>query len=325
MKRRDFLLLLGGALTAARPLRAQQRAMPVVAQLSTFSPPANLGNLVRGPVHQGMGEMGFVEGQNMAWEYRWAEGHYDRLPALAADLVRRKVDVIVTNGGTPSAIAAKNATSTIPIVFTGVGDPVGIGLVASLAQPGGNITGFSELGVEAIPKRIELLCELVPQAAAIALLVNPNNEVSELLVRTAEQATHAKGLRLVVLKASSEDEIELAFAQFHADVLLVGGDPFFNTRPNLFVAMAARHAVPALYFYPQFATAGGLISYGTDTGALYRQAGIYAGKILKGAKPADLPVQQPTTFRLVINLKTAKELGLTVPPEILARADEVIE
>jgi putative ABC transport system substrate-binding protein len=244
---------------------------------------------------------------------------------LAADLVRRKVDVIVTNGGTPSAIAAKNATSTIPIVFTGVGDPVGIGLVASLAQPGGNITGFSELGVEATPKRIELLCELVPQAAAIALLVNPNNEVSELLVRTAEQATHAKGLRLVVVKASSEDEIEVAFAQFHADVLLVGGDPFFNTRPKQFAALAARHAVPALYFYPQFATAGGLISYGTDTGALYRQAGIYAGKILKGAKPADLPVQQPTTFRLVINLKTAKELGLTVPPEILARADEVIE
>ena len=325
MRRRDFILLLGSAMTAAGALRAQQRAMPVIAQLSAFSPPANLGDLVRGPIHQGMGEMGFVERQNMAWEYRWAEGHYDRLPALAADLVRREVDVIVTNGGTPPAIAAKNATSTIPIIFTGVGDPVGIGLVGNLARPGGNITGFSELGVEPTPKRVELLCELVPQAAAIALLVNPNNEASELLVRTAEEATHVKGVRLVVLKASSEDEIEVAFAQLHADALLVGGDAFFNTRPKQFAALAARHAVPALYFFPQFVAAGGLISYGTDTGALYRQAGIYAGKILQGDKPADLPVQQPTIFRLVINLKTAKELGLTVPPSILARADEVIE
>jgi putative tryptophan/tyrosine transport system substrate-binding protein len=325
MRRRELLLLAGGMIATGRALRAQQKAMPVIGVLNVGSPPANLGDLLRGPIHQGMSEEGFVEGQNMMWEYRWADFHNDRLPALAADLVSRKVDLIITGASFPPALAAKNATSTIPIIFTGVGDPVGIGLVGNLARPGGNITGFSELGVEPTPKRVELLCELVPQAAAIALLVNPNNEASELLVRTAEEATHAKGVRLVVLKASSEDEIEVAFAQLHADALLVGGDAFFNTRPKQFAALAARHAVPALYFFPQFVAAGGLISYGTDTGALYRQAGIYAGKILQGDKPADLPVQQPTIFRLVINLKTAKELGLTVPPSILARADEVIE
>ena len=303
------MMALSAAMAVARGVRAQQKAMPVIGQLSAFSPPANLGDLLRGSIRQGMGEMGFVEGQNMIWEYRWGEGHYDRLPALAADLVSRKVDVIVTFGGTPSAVAAKNATSTIPIVFTGVGDPVEFGLVTSLARPGGNLTGFSVLGAELIPKRVELLCELVPQAAAIALLVNPNNEANELLVRVAEEATHAKGVRLVVLKARSEDEIEAAFAQLHADALLVGGDAFFNARPDQFAAAAARHSVPALYFFPQFVAAGGLISYGTDTDALSRQAGVYAGKILKGAKPADLPVQQPTTFKLVINLKTARALG----------------
>jgi putative ABC transport system substrate-binding protein len=325
MNRRELLVMMGGATATARPLLAQQKAVPVVAQLSAFSPPVNLGDLVRGPIHQGMAEMGFVEGQNTMWEYRWAEGHYDRLPALAADLVSRKVDVIVTIGGTPPTLAAKNATSTIPIIFTGIGDPVEAGLVASLARPGSNLTGFSVLGAELIPKRVELLCELVPQAAAIALLVNPNNEATELLVRVAEETTHAKGVRFVVLRASSEDEIEAAFTQLHADALLVGGDAFFNTRANQLAALAARHAVPALYWWPQFVAAGGLISYGTDTDVGYRQAGIYVGKILKGEKPADLPVQQPTTFKLVVNLKTAKELGLTVPPSILARADEVIE
>jgi putative tryptophan/tyrosine transport system substrate-binding protein len=196
MRRRAFIALLGGVFSWPYLAHAQQKPMPVIGQLSAFSPPANLGDLVRGPIHQGMGEMGFVEGQNIMWEYRWAEGNYDRLPALAADLVSRKVDVIVTIGGTPPTLAAKNATSTIPIIFTGVGDPVEAGLVASLARPGGNLTGFSVLGAEVIPKRVELLCELVPQVAAIALLVNPNNEATELLVRIAEEATHAKGVRL---------------------------------------------------------------------------------------------------------------------------------
>jgi putative ABC transport system substrate-binding protein len=248
------------------------------------------------------------------------------LPALAADLVSRKVDVFVTQGGASSAIAAKNATSTIPIVFTNVGDPIGLGLVASLARPGGNLTGFTELSVELEPKRLELLCELVPQAVVIALLVNPDNgSAAEQHVRAAEEAARTKGVRLVVLKASSDGEIEAAFAQLQAGGFLVVTDPFFLSRRDQLVALAARHAVPAIYGNPGLVAAGGLISYGADTGALFRQAGIYAGRILKGAKPADLPVQQPTAFKLVVNLKTAKALGLTIPPSILARADEVIE
>ena len=272
--------------------------------------------------------MGFVEGQNMMWEYRRAEGHYDRLPALAADLVSRKVDVIVTNGGAPPALAAKNATSTIPIVFTEVGDPIGFGLVANLAQPGGNLTGFSNLTVELIPKRLELLYELVPQAAVIALLVDPDNEMAEKHIRTTQEAASAKGIKLAVLKASTEAEIDAAFAaiqQLQAGGLLVAADAFLFTRRAQLVALAAQHAVPAIYSNSVFVAAGGLISYGTNTDALFRQVGIYAGKILKGEKPADLPVQQPTKFELVVNLQTAKALGLTVPPSILALADEVIE
>ena len=321
MKRRDFVLLLAGAMTAVRSLGAQQKAMSVVGQLSIYSPPANL----RSPIRQGMSELGFVEGQNMMWEYRWAEGHYDRLPALAADLVNRKVDVIIAIAGTPPALAAKNATSTIPIVFIGVGDPVGFGFAASLARPGGNLTGFSDLGVELTPKRLELLCELVPHAAVIAMLVNPDNDMSERQVKAAEEAARAKGVRLDVLRAANEGEIEAAFAQLHADALLVGGDALFNSRPNQLAALAAHLGVPAIYWGQNYGVAGGLISYRPDTDALLRQAGIYAGKILQGAKPADLPVQQPTTFKLVVNLKTAKALGLTIPPSILARADEVIE
>jgi putative ABC transport system substrate-binding protein len=324
MNRRELIALLGSATFWPLATWAQQKAMSVVGTLSGFSPPANLGDLLRGPINQGMGEMGFVEGRNLMWEYRWAEGHYERLAALAADLVSRKVDVIVTNG-TPSALAAKNATSTIPIVFAGVGDPVGVGLVASLARPGGNLTGFSVFGAELVPKRIELLCELLPQAAAIALLVNPNKKMSDHLVRAAEEATHVKGVRLDVLKASSEGEIEPAFAQLHADAFLVDGDLFFVARREQLAALAARLGVPAIYPLHEFVAAGGLISYGPDVGAQYRQAGIYAGRILKGERPADLPVQQPTTFKLVINLKAAKDLGLTIPPSILARADEVIE
>jgi putative ABC transport system substrate-binding protein len=319
------MLLLAGAATAARGLRAQQKAMAVIGYLSEFSPPANLG---RGPVHQGLSETGFVEGQNMVSEYRWAEGQYDRLPALAADLVSRKVDLIITMGGTPAALAAKNATSAIPIVFTELGDPVGSGLVASLSRPGGNLTGFSNLNVELMPKRLELLCEVVPQAKVIDLLVNPNNPATDLVIRKMQEAADAKDLQLRVLKATTEGEIDAAFAtliQLQAGALVVVPDTFLGSRREQLVALAARHAVPAIYAGPGWAAVGGLISYGIDFAALYRQAGIYAGRILKGEKPADLPVQQPTTFELVVNLKTAKALGLTVPPSILARADGVIE
>ena len=326
MRRRGLLLMLTASMMGARPVRAQQKAMPVIGQLIPWSPPANLGDLVRGPIHGGMSEMGFVEGQNMVWEYRWAEGHYDRLPALAADLVSRKVDVIVTTGGGVPARAAQKATSTIPIVFAFVGDPVGAGLVASLARPGGNLTGFSNMTVEMQPKRLELLCELVPKATVIALLVNPDNKAgTEYTVRTAQEAGRTKGINLAILTATTEAEIDAAFEDLQAGGLLVNADSFFTTRRDQLVALAARPAVPTIFASRFFATGGGLITYGPDFNALARQAGIYVGRILKGAKPADLPVQQPTTFQLVINLKTAKALGLTILPSILARADEVIE
>jgi putative tryptophan/tyrosine transport system substrate-binding protein len=260
-------------------------------------------------------------------EYRWAEGHYDRLPALAADLVGRKVDVIVAISLGPTR-GAKSATSTIPIVFTSVSDPVGLGLVASLARPGGNLTGFSSLSTELSPKRLELLSELAPQARVIALLVNPNNANAEPVIRDVQEAARAKGVQVPILKAGSEAEIDAAFAslvELPAGALFVGGDPFFFSRREQLLALAARHAIPAIYQWREFVAAGGLISYGVRATDTFRQAGSYAGRILKGAKPADLPVQQPTTFDLVVNLTAAKALGLTVPPSILARADEVIE
>jgi len=328
MHRRRFIALLGGAIALPRVVAAQQKPLPVIGVLTIFSPPPNLAELVRnGPFAQGLSEAGFVEGQNVAIERRWAENHYDRLPALAADLVGRKVELILTSG-TPSTLAAKSMTSTIPIVFVSVGDPVGTGLVASLARPGGNLTGFSSLSAELTPKRLELLCELVPQAKLIALLVNPNNVNTESVIRYAQDAARTKGVQLSVVRAGTEGEIDAAFlslAQLQANGLVVGGDQLFSQRREQVVALASRHAVPAIYDGRWFTAAGGLVNYGIDDQPVFRQAGIYAGKILKGEKPADLPVQQPTKFELVINMKTAKALGLTVPPLLVATADEVIE
>ena len=326
MRRREFITLLGGA-AVAWPVaaRAQQKAMPVIGCLITGSPDPNSPLLAA--FRQGLSEAGYVEGQNVAIEYRWAEGHYDRLPALAADLVGRKVDLIMANSP-PSALAAKGATSTIPIVFRSGADPVGDGLVASLARPGGNLTGVSFVADELTAKRLQLLSELVPRAGVIALLVNPNNATAERVIRDVHEAARTKGLQLHVLKAGTESEIDAAFAslvQLHASALVVGADPFLSSQRERLVVLASRHAVPAIYAWREFADAGGLISYGPSLTSAFRLVGAYAGKVLKGAKPADLPVQQPTKFELVINIKTAKSLGLTVPPSLLARADEVIE
>ncbi len=326
MRRRELILLLGGAATAW-PLvaRAQQKAMPVIGYLGTNSPGPVASPLAA--FRQGLSETGYVEGQNLAIEYRWAEGSYDRLPALAADLVGRKVDVIFA-ASTVAALAAKNATSTIPIVFFSGGDPVADGLIPSLARPGGNLTGVSGLVTDLHPKRLELLSDLIPQAKVIALLVNPTNAGAERVIRGVQEAARAKGVQLPILKASTEAEIDAAFAslvQLHAGALVVGSEPFLNSRREQLVALASRHAVPAIYQFRESAVAGGLISYGPSVTAAFRLVGTYTGKILNGAKPADLPVEQPTKFELVVNLKTATALGLTVPQSLLARADEVIE
>jgi putative ABC transport system substrate-binding protein len=324
MKRRELMLLLGGAMTAARALRAQQKAMPVIGYLSSGSPGPNAP--IVAAFRQGLSETGYVEGKNVAIEYRWAEGSYDRLPALTVNLVDLKVDVMIASGA--AVLAAKGATSTIPIVFFFGGDPVAAGWATSLARPGGNLTGFSILVTELMPKRLELISELVPQAGVIALLVNPNSADAERQTQDVQEAARAKRVQLIILKAGTESEIDAAFGslvQLQAGALLVGADPFFNSRREKLIALSARFAVPAIYEWRAFAERGGLISYGPSQTGLWRQVGIYAGRILKGAKPADLPVQQPTTFELVVNLATAKALGLTVPPSILARADEVIE
>jgi putative ABC transport system substrate-binding protein len=326
MRRRDFVTLVGGV-AVAWPLaaRAQQPAMPVIGFLHVASPEARAPTMTA--FREGLKEAGYVEGHNVAIEYRWAEGHYDRLPALAADLVRRQVAEIVT-AGTPAALAAKAANSTIPIVILVGVDPVQIGLVASLNRPGGNVTGLAVLGFELAAKRLEVLHELLRTSAAVALLVNPNTPATEPETKGVRDAARSLGLQLHVLDASTEGEIDAAFGklvELRAGGLLVSVDSFFISQRAQIVALAARHAMPAIYGLREFAAAGGLMSYGPDLADAHRQIGIYAGKILKGAKPADLPVQRVVRLEFLINLKTAKTLGLTFPITLLGRADEVIE
>jgi len=326
MKRREFITFVGGA-AATWPLatRAQQAALPVIGFLGTRASGDDPQLLAA--FRSGLKEAGYVEGQNVAIEYRFAENQYDRLPTLAADLVRRPVDVIFGNGR--AAQAAKEITATIPIVFTVGFDPVETGLVASMSRPGGNVTGVSILDVELGPKRLELLHELVPAATVLAVLVNPADPArAETTSQELEAAAHTLGLQLHVLHASTDRDFDTAFArliELRAGGLVIGGEPFFNSRSEQLAALTVRHGVPAIYQLRAFAAAGGLVSYGADLAYSYQQAGNYAGRILGGAKPADLPVQRASKVEMIINLKTARMLGLTVPQSVLGRADEVIE
>jgi len=327
MKRRAFIGLVGGAaLTLPLAARAQQPALPVIGFLSSRSPGESTG--VVAAFRQGLREAGFVEGQNVLIAFRWAEGRYDRLPALAAELVGLRVAVLFAAGGPPSALAAKAATATIPIVFSAVNDPVQIGLVANLNRPGGNVTGMSMFTSGLGAKSIELLKELVPAAAVIAYLVNPSNPSAEIYAKEAVAAASALGIQVHVLNASTEQDLDEVFAflvKRGAGGLVVMGEPFFDSQRDRIVALSARYSVAAIYTFREYVVAGGLMSYGASLPDSYRRAANYVGRILNGEKPADLPVQQPTKFEFVINLKTAKTLGIDVPAKLVAITDEVIE
>ena len=325
MKRRDFMALVGGAVAWPFAVRAQA-SMPVIGYLSVRSAESDVPMLTA--FRRGLNDTGYVVGKNVVIESRFAGGQRDRLQVLAGDLVRRQVDVIATGGGESAALAAKAATANIPIVFNAGGDPVHFGLVTSLNRPGGNITGVAALLSELVAKKLGLLRELVPKADAIAALVDPTDPSAASQISETQQAAHTLGQQLVLLRASTDEEIDAAFAmliQQQAAALLVNASPFFVTRAEHLIGLSARHTLPTIYFRREMADAGGLMSYGSSTTEMYGQMGVYVGRILKGEKPADLPVLQPTKFEFVINMKTAQALGLTIPPGILAIADEVIE